>query len=228
MGKKIKLHQTYPSKRNPKEQFPGATTPITTQLGWNKPQMMAWSRKEAMNGNDPNKIRDQAADIGTIAHYLIECHLKKIKPDLAEYAPSDIDKAENAFIGYLEWEENQDLYPLAVEWRGVNEDYKYGGTIDLICVLNDHLTLIDFKTSKAIYEEHKVQLAAYAYLDFTDLLAKYHNKFSANTMRYYILHLDKGDGSFTPHMLKNIELYWQVFIHCIQLYYLQRQIREGK
>ncbi len=42
-----------------------------------------------------------------------------------------------------------------------NEVEKYAGTIDLICKIDGILTLVDFKTSKAVWPSHRMQVSAY-------------------------------------------------------------------
>ncbi|GAH05015.1 unnamed protein product, partial [marine sediment metagenome] len=105
---KTKAHIRYRLKAT--EQFPkgeivpGVTTIIDGQLGWNKRILIAWARREALAGRDPDKILDQAGDIGSVMHLFVEAHIKskiknkKIEADLKDFSSADIDKAENAFI----------------------------------------------------------------------------------------------------------------------------------
>ena len=96
---KTRAHQRYKLENG--TIVPGVTTIIGSHLGWNKNALIAWARKEALAGNDPNKVRDHAADIGTCAHYLIECYFKNTEPDMSEYSALVADKAENCFIAFL-------------------------------------------------------------------------------------------------------------------------------
>ena len=73
---------------------------VTTALGiLNKPKLLNWAWKCGVDGLDYRAVRDNAADIGTLAHYFILCHLKHETPDTSEYSQSDIDKAETCQIG---------------------------------------------------------------------------------------------------------------------------------
>ena len=65
MPKKQKVHTKYYLADG--TQVPSVTTIIGGQLGWNKRMLMAWSKREAAAGRDPDKVRDKAADIGTLA-----------------------------------------------------------------------------------------------------------------------------------------------------------------
>ena len=170
MGK-TKAHTRYRLKKTadwPKgEIVPGSTTIIDSQLGWNKRILIAWARREALAGKDPDKILEQAGDIGGAVHKMIEAHIKGIlediatEPDLTDYSQANIDKAETAFIAFLDWEQRNNLIYVASEKQVVSEAYRYGGTIDILGRQDGKLWLIDPKSSKGIYAEFIVQVASY-------------------------------------------------------------------
>lgn len=138
---------------------PGATT-VLRMIDKSGP-LMRWAWKLGLEGIDYNKYRDKAAEVGTLAHYMIECELSGKEPDLTEYSPELIDKAENCLISWYEWRKSHDLEPILIEEPMVSERYKFGGTIDCCCILNGTKTLLDFKTGKGIYPSMLVQLSAY-------------------------------------------------------------------
>lgn len=211
--KRTKAHQRY-KLSDGKTIVPGVTT-ITRQLGWNTDVLVAWARREALKGNDPDKMRDDAADAGTCAHYLIECHIKRKTPDLSDFTGNQIEKAEKAYGAYLQWESETGIKPLKSEPKLVHETLRYGGTIDLICKKNGELWLVDFKTSSNIYPEHIIQVAAYGEL--------WRECKREKINQHHILHLSK-DGSFTPHLISTnkISLGWQAFTNCLELYHIQK------
>lgn len=145
---------------------------VTTVLGIiAKPALAPAANRLGLQGiNSTIKWREQA-DIGSIAHYLILCHLKKVKPDAIECpnivscSKGMIDKAENSFLSYLEWEKHHKIEPVLLETPQVSEIFRYGGMPDCICHLDvkESLTLLDFKTG-GIYREHYWQLSGYAQL----------------------------------------------------------------
>ncbi len=209
MTAKLKLHTQYKLKD-------GSRVPsVTTILGiLAKKALIHWAWECGCEGIDYRKARDKAADIGTIAHYLIECDLKGIEPELGDYNKNDIDKAENAFIAWLEWRKAYELLPEAVELQLVNEEYRYGGTIDCIMRNGSKLWLLDFKTGKAIYDEMKYQVAAYYYL------------YPGAVDKVHILRLGKEDGAFDDHYVTEQELErgWEIFKHLREVY----RLKEGK
>jgi len=214
---KTKAHQKY--KLHNGTIVPSVTTIINESLGWNKNALVAWARREALAGNDPNKLRDKAADIGTLAHYLIESHLKGIEPDVSEYAPADLEKARNCFNAYLKWESNHVQDVLHTEISLVSQRYGYGGTIDLIAVIDGKLSLVDFKSSNAVYPEHKIQVVAYAEL--------YKERFGSYPKLIHLLQLNKDGSGFEHHCLGSMRemiIYWLIFEKCLGIYKLKRMI----
>jgi len=159
------------------------------------------------------------ADIGTIAHYLILCHLKKVKPDTSDYPIDYVDRAENSFLSYLEWEKGHKIEPVLLETPLVSEWYRYGGTPDCVCRLDGKgdLTLLDFKTG-GIYKEAYWQIAAYRQL-LTDEYAIENG---------IILGIPRTvDESFDERIIKDIQLGWKPFLRCLELYTAIKNYKEA-
>jgi len=218
---KTKAHKRYrlkPTKDWPKgEIVPGVTTVLNGQLAWNKNVLIAWARREALAGKDPDKIRDEAADSGTCTHYHIECHIKQIEPDLKDFTQAQIDKAETGFLAFLEWEKQCKLEYEKIEYGVVSETYRYGGTVDMIAKKNGSLWLLDIKTSKAVYAEHRIQTVAY--------MMAYEEQEQERIKEGHILQLSKDTGGFQHHILTEIDIKngWEVFKRCRELYDLQKK-----
>lgn len=126
--------------------------------------LMHWAWNLGMEGKDYRKTRDKAADIGTIAHFMVECHLTGFEPDLSEFSKDDIDKAENALIKFLYFWDSEELELVCSEHQIISSVKKYGGTLDLVARskrFDGRLILIDFKTSKSFYDSHFYQAAGY-------------------------------------------------------------------
>jgi len=141
------------------KRIPGVTT-IKNQIGWGKEGLLNWANTVGLDGLTLDEARDTATIPGTIAHYLIECHLKGIKPSFEDYKQEDIDKAETAYLNFLEWERQFQFEPIAVEPHLVSETYQFGGTPDVIGIALNHEVLLDWKSGK-VYEDLFLQLAAY-------------------------------------------------------------------
>lgn len=206
---KQKVHTTYHLKD-------GTRVPsVTTYLGiLNKPALMHWSWQQGIAGLDYRKVRDTAATIGTLAHYLILCKLKGEEPDLSDYTPNEIKAAAIPMNKFDEWHKEHELEPILLETPLVSEKYKFGGTADFYGKDNGALVLLDFKTSGAVYTENFYQLAAYK-----KLLEEY--GYRVKSAR--ILRLSKdADESFEDRASGNLAKYWSVFLACQQVYELQK------
>jgi hypothetical protein len=142
--------------------------------------------------------------------------LTKQEPDLSQYGKFEIDKAENSLISYFEWEKSREIYPIENELPLVSEQYKYGGTIDCYCELDEELWLLDFKTGKAIYNEMLIQLAAYH-----QLLTE--NGYPVHKAKILRIGRDETEG-FEEKTITDFTPYWEIFKHCLGIYKLQKQI----
>jgi hypothetical protein len=110
----------------------------------------------------PWQQRDQAADLGTAVHALIEAEATgRPRPELpAEAGP--LVAAFDQFTG--------DHRPswVASEATVFSRRYGYAGTLDAVASLDIHpgLVLLDVKTGRGVYPEAALQLAAYAAAEF--------------------------------------------------------------
>jgi len=141
--------------------IPGTTTVISQNLGWNKQVLMWWANQEGLAGRNHRDTSQQAASAGSIAHLLIECDIKGIKPDTSKYPKELIDLAETSYLNFLHWKDSVKFKLIHSEISLISETYKYGATIDCIAEINGQLALLDWKTGNGVYEDHKIQLAAY-------------------------------------------------------------------
>jgi len=215
MTDKAKIHTVYKTAEG--QRVPS----VTTILGiLNKPALLKWAWQCGLDGQDYMAVRDNAADIGTLAHGMIQAHLKHETFDTSEYSASDIGKAENCLIKYWDWEKEHDIKPVLVEEQLVSVVYGFGGTIDCLAELNNELILIDHKTGKAIYPEMAYQLAAYWHL-----LSE--NDYEITNARILRIGRDETEG-FEERVFKNLDNQWQLFLRCLDIYNLQKLIKKGE
>ncbi len=214
MIKKSKSHTVY--KLSDGTRVPGVTTFLQVL---NKPALVKWANNLGLQGIDSNKYVDNLADVGTLAHTMIMAYLKGEEVDTSEYSQTQIDLAENSFISYLEWAKSHKIEPILVEEPLVSEEYRFGGTPDLIAVVDGVNTLIDFKTSKALYPEHNIQVAAYWSLVL---------EHSYEVSEVLILRIGRdADEGFEIRPVVNLKDNWELFTHCLAIYELQKQLRKG-
>jgi len=191
---------------------------VTTILGvLAKPALIHWAWKLGCEGIDYKAVRDQAADAGTLAHYIILCHLTGLTPDTRQYSKETMDKAENSVLSYYEWEKAHTMEPILTETYLVSEKHRYGGTIDFYGIVDGEPMLVDFKTSSGIYPDMFYQLAAYA-----ELLEE--NGYPVKGAKILRIGRDEDEG-FEERGAGNLVPQLEMFHCCKQIYELQKQIK---
>ncbi|MBA7564150.1 hypothetical protein ES708_05812 [subsurface metagenome] len=223
-GKRVKAHIRYKNKEG--KIIPGVTTFIGIL---NKPALVPWANNLGLQGINVKDYVDDKKDIGTLAHEMIFSHLRKEKTDTSFYSQKQIDLAENSFLKYLEWEKKHNLKPILLEAQFVSEKYQYGGTVDNFCILDDVVTLLDYKTSKAIYTESHIQVSAYRNLleeDRLEAISRLH-PWKERLMQCAILRIgrDESEG-FDFIRCSNMDKYFELFLHCVAIYNLKKQLKK--
>ena len=195
---------------------------VTTALGiLDKPALIHWAWDLGGKGIDYRKYRDKMAEIGTLAHYMVQCDLAEQEPGLDGYSKESIQLAENCLLSYYEWRRGKVITPELVEVPLVSEKYGYGGTLDFYGGVDGTPNLVDLKTGKAIYPEMIHQLAAYV-----QLLKE--NGYTPKKVR--ILRIGRSeDEGFEERTINVTALrpHFAIFRNCLQIYNLRKQIKRG-
>lgn len=105
-----------------------------------------------------NVIRDKAANAGSEIHQLADAIVKGQEV----VVPEELQPYVNSL---LKWQTDFEPEYLASE-EMVYSRRGYAGTLDAICRIAGDVWLLDYKTSKGVYEETALQLAAYGAADF--------------------------------------------------------------
>ena len=123
-----------------------------------------------------DEILDETSTLGSYVHESIEHILKGEKiaqNDIQlKFKPKPALKVYRCLAAFLEWFEEYKPEVLSTEYIVWGDGY--AGTIDLKCIINDEIYIVDFKTSKALYEAHKVQICAYGLVGKVDKVALLH------------------------------------------------------
>jgi len=217
-----KVHTVYRQKSGQK--VAGVTT-IISKFNGDTGALIHWAWKCGLNGEDYRKVRDQAADIGTVAHEMVRAHLLDIEADWSKiYGGEIIEKAEHAFYGFLDWEKENDVKPILIEESLTSEKMPFGGTIDLYAEVNGKKSLVDFKTGKGIYPPHRVQVAAYKML-----LEEYGHKVDSAKILHFKRPNDEDDlePEFHVYNLDNIVKETEIFKVFAKNYKLWMKVFKG-
>jgi hypothetical protein len=151
------------------ERLPGTTTIIGRFK--DSGGLLHWAFQQGQNGaSHLYEKADEAADIGTCTHSMIEAHINGGNPaDVLHSMAADsesADKSHNAYTMYMKWE-NQTKIKFLTKYQEiqlVSPEFKFGGTPDAIGEIDGEIMLIDWKTSNGVYQDYIIQLAAYCHL----------------------------------------------------------------
>jgi hypothetical protein len=104
----------------------------------------------------------KAGEIGTQIHQYIEWFMRTAIGAEPGPEPKVCDNALWGFMAFQDWAKSVNLKPVLIEQTIYSKSYGYAGTMDLLARVNGTLTLVDFKSGKAVYPESFLQSAAYS------------------------------------------------------------------
>lgn len=199
-----------------KKHLPGVTT-ITKLL--NMPFLVKWANKLGKQGIDVTEYVENTARLGTLIHTIIESHIEKKEITLDEYTDEEIDLGGAIFYThYMPWEQAHVVEPIFVE-KQFDSILGYQGIIDFYCKLDGKYTIIDFKTSKSISNEHLLQVSAYKNL------MEEHNY---PVEQLLILDIKKDINSRLEEKyltLDGSQSYWYIFQRLLDIYYMKKELK---
>jgi hypothetical protein len=199
-------------------QVPGGST--ISKIGDDPSALIHWAWKLGCEGKNYRDVSKEACDIGTLAHFYIECFLNRQLADLSDYTQEERDKALICYNKFVDWWDEQGLVSVATEIQLVNEEYRYGGTIDLIAERNNgDFVLLDFKTSKKISDSYWRQAAGYAQLwnsnKHEGIRSPHHH-----IKDHAIVRIGKEEeGDFEVVWREDLSKEWEVFQRQVDLYW---------
>jgi hypothetical protein len=215
--------------------WPGVTT-VTDVL--DKPALVRWKVEQVALAalenaerlvDDRDSGRGEAAvkylttgntaarDRGSRIHQALEHVLRR-----ATNVPVD-DRDQPAVNGARLWLNEHHVKPLEVEAFLINETVGYGGTCDLIAEIDGEVWLLDWKTSKSVawpsgqvYDEMRLQLAAYSRAEFIAKVADPERYEVPAIERFGILHVT--DGGTRLYEADVTEADWTTFRACLWIH----------
>jgi hypothetical protein len=223
LTKATKAHQSYYVDG---KKVPSVTSIISANLGWNKNALIAWARRESLAGNDPEIIKNSAANIGTLIHFLIQQDLLNQVADVTTYSAAELIIADRAMQAYHQWKKINNPEIIAVECQMIS-NLKFGGTCDVICNINNAPVIIDWKSGNGIYDDHWIQGAALTRL----VWEKYPDVFNWDNPltwpEYHAININKTTGDLSTHTMRgeNLYVYWTIFEHLLALEYIKRGLK---
>lgn len=192
----------------------------------------------------PRDIKEDAADLGTLAHNCLEDSIRAAMGNILIFhddqgatvteiinwpvEPRSINCVKAAF----DWMQKHHVRWLETERKVYSKKHCYAGTMDGLAYVSsctspkccpapftNRLSLIDWKSSNGLWLEYRLQVAAY--------LAAYQEETSDEVTDRFILRLGKEDGKFEPW---HLELSDQIvdfkgFLQCLELSRTHKEIK---
>lgn len=197
------------------ERVPGVTT-VLDQWGQKARGLYYWYWEQGSKGVEFGKKLEEEATLGTLVHAWIENELRGTPVPVIP--PEHKERAENAMLGFFEWRDAFQYETTGSEVALVSEVYRYGGTIDYPVRLKGRRAILDLKSSKSVYPDHRVQLSAYGVL--------WDENFPEDrTTGYHLLQVNKETGGFAHHYFPSLAKEWEVFQHLRALYDLAKAMK---
>lgn len=201
---------------NTGDSVPGVTTVLAILA---KPALIIWANRLGLQGIDSTKYKDKMANIGTLAHLMVLCHFKNVKPELSEFSQQEINSANNCMKSFYEWEKQHKLEPIIIESPLVSDIYGYGGTPDFVGLVDNQLEVIDFKSGSGIYPEYIYQTAAYRQLAIEQ---------GHKVNRARILRIGREDNEgFEERQILKFDLEFETFLHCLSIHNLLKAMKRN-
>ncbi len=148
--------------REERRYFEVAMLEVLAKPGARDPEYVLTAVAAAVSGvKAADRAKQQAATIGTAVHAGIEWHLRSRLGEDAGPEPTLPDEALWAVESWKDWAQSVDLVPLAIERTIYCEPCGYAGTLDLYARVGGVLSVLDWKSGKAIYPEAFLQNVAY-------------------------------------------------------------------
>lgn len=70
-----------------------------------------------------------------------------------------------AIMSFVGWYKKFNPEILQIERTVLNKKYGYAGTLDLKCIIDGVISIVDYKTSSSIYPSHEIQLSSYKHAE---------------------------------------------------------------
>ncbi len=142
--------------------FETAMLDVLSRPGARDPEFVLAAVAEAVTGvKAADREKQKAAAIGTAVHAGIEWELRRQLGEDAGPALHLPEPAAWAVESWKDWARSVNLEPLAIERTVYCLACGYAGTLDLYARVKGALTVLDWKSGKAIYPEAFLQNIAY-------------------------------------------------------------------
>jgi len=148
----------------------------------------------------PDKLRNEAADLGTRAHAFIDENLLRDK--MRDDVPEEL---RHIVQGFEAWRKNAGLCFVQRDTQVWSTEYKYAGALDALAIRTSTrgLVILDWKTSSLFSHQYAYQIAAYA-----KALEEMSKK---SVEEAWVVRFDKYKPSFEIKKVENLDESFEAF-----------------
>lgn len=158
-------------------------------------------------------VKNEACDIGSQVHFLIEQNTKGIWVDIKDLRP----EVRNGFLAFLSWKRKFNPKFIHSELQVVSKKFCYAGTLDSIVSIQGRLLVVDWKTSGALHDTFPLQICAY------QQAAK---EMKIHTDGVAVVRFDKYTGAYEfQDYTKGREKYLHSWLKLLDFFYAYKQRR---
>jgi len=189
--------------------------------------LIGWAHKLGLKGVDYRGVANDEAAVGTAVHEYAEALPGEVPAAtlarVAEFAEEHRFSYDRATKAVDAWRESARLDIQAREVPLVSETLRYGGTLDAIAGTSGwgYDEVVDYKSSKRIYADAIVQVAAYR--------ALWNENNQEKPVRYgRIVRFDKGTGDFEELLLspETLDEAFELFVLYREAYDLVKRVEK--
>jgi hypothetical protein len=184
--------------------------------------LLHWANAQGLEGKTLDDARKEVATPGTIAHEMIEAHLRGAIGDDASklvgwknYDQKLVDVAKQSFAAAMTWKRMSRLQFDYTEVPLVSKQHAFGGTLDVIGHMEGNeqtLVLADWKCANSVYADYLYQMAAYK------LLWEENYPQHKITGGFHLCRFAKEQGDFSHHHFPNLDEEAKTFLAMRDLY----------
>ena len=167
-----------------------------------------------------NRLSKEAMDLGTRVHERAENWANKEigRKDVIEMLKMENTEERLSCSALLEFFEKYKLEPIELEGKCFSVKENFAGTVDYIGKMDGVMTVLDYKTSKAVYEGYLPQVSAYAE-------AKKEEGYDIKQVA--VVRVGK-DGVLEVVIKKNWKEYYEAFLAMKKLYEYRMSLKGRK
>lgn len=162
--------------------------------------------------------KKEAGDIGHLAHAWALEYFSHKNPEI----PPTTAPHRLAVDAILKWAEQHKVQFLDNERPIYSRKYKFSGRMDGLAMVDDKLTLPDFKTGNGVYEEAWLQTAAYD--------KAYEEEMDVEIEQRLVIRLGKADGHFYSQIQprSTLKADWEGFLGAKKLHKRLTELKKLK